>query len=53
MNDMFGTITQPFIRNTIKNNNTFVLELLMFYETRHKNANKSIQSFKLCKLYHR
>ena len=30
MNDTFGTITQPFIINTMKKKNTFVLELVIF-----------------------
>ena len=38
MNDKFGTTTQPAIKNVTKNNNTCVLELVMFYETRHKNT---------------
>ena len=38
MNDTFGTIIQPFIKNTTKNKNTRVLELVMFYEARYKNA---------------
>ena len=29
-----------FIKNNMKNNNTCVLALVMFYETRHKNAIK-------------
>ena len=29
MNDTFGTITQPFIKNTMKNKNTFVLALVI------------------------
>ena len=39
-NDTFGTTTQPFIKNTIKNKNSCVLALLIFYETRHKNLKK-------------
>ena len=39
MNDRFGTLTQTFIGNTIKNNNC-VLAIVMFYETSHKNATK-------------
>ena len=35
MNDTFGTLTQPFIINTVKKKNTCVLSLVMFYETRH------------------
>ena len=40
MNDTFGTLAQTFIRNTIKKKNTCVLTLVMFCETRHKNATK-------------
>ena len=40
MNDTFGTITQPFIKNVTKKKNTCVLALVMFYEKRHKNATK-------------
>ena len=29
-----------FTKNTMKNNNTCVLALVMFYEKRHKNATK-------------
>ena len=36
MNDTYGKITQPFITNTMKNNNTYILALVMFYEARHK-----------------
>ena len=39
MNDKFVTITQPFIENIVEKN-TCVLELVMFYETRRKNAAK-------------
>ena len=30
----FGEITQPFIKSTLEKNNTSVLALIMFYETR-------------------
>ena len=30
----FGVITQHFIKSTLANNNTSVLALIMFYETR-------------------
>ena len=40
MNYTFGTITQNFIKNVMKNNNTCVLLLVMFYETRRKNETK-------------
>ena len=41
MNYTFGKTTQPIIRNNMKNKNTCVLALVMFYETRHKNATKA------------
>ena len=34
MNNTFGPSNQPFIRSTLAKNNTRVLALLMFYETR-------------------
>ena len=40
MNDTFGTITQTFIKNNMEKNNNRVLELVIFYETRHKNVTK-------------
>ena len=40
MNYTFSTITQPFNKNTMKNDNACVLALLMLYDTRHKNATK-------------
>ena len=40
MNDTFGTTTQPFIKKTTKKKNTRVLSLVIFYETRNKNASK-------------
>ena len=43
MNDMFGKITKPFIKNNMKNNNTCVLSTVIFYETRHKNGTKSFK----------
>ena len=38
---MFGAITQPFIKKKMTKNNTNVLELLIFHETRAKKPNKS------------
>ena len=35
MNTKFGEITQPHIRTKLAKHNTRVLELLLFYETRH------------------
>ena len=35
-NGTFVTPTQPFIRNTTKNNNNCVLALVILYEMRHK-----------------
>ena len=43
MNYTFGTITQNFIKNVMKNNNTCVLALVMFHETRHKKAMKAFR----------
>ena len=43
MNYTFGTITQPFIKYVTKKKNTCVLALVIFYETRHKNATKSFR----------
>ena len=34
MNTTFGELTQPFIKATLSKNNTIVLELIMFHETR-------------------
>ena len=42
MNDAFGTITQPFIKNIMKKN-AYVLALVMFYETRHRNATRDFR----------
>ena len=36
IDDTFDTITQPFIRNTMKKKNTCVLSLVMFNETINK-----------------
>ena len=36
MNNTFGTLTQPFIKKITTKNNTCVLELIMFHETRQK-----------------
>ena len=50
MNDMFGTLTQPFIRNNTKKKNTCVLALVMFYETRHKNTTEAFRVL-ICVIY--
>ena len=50
MKTTFGTITQPHIRTILAKNNTIVLALLMFYETKERIL-KSTQSFELCHLY--
>ena len=34
IDDTFGTITQPFIRKTMKNKNNFILSLVKLYLTR-------------------
>ena len=36
----FGEITQPFIKTILSKNNTRVLALIMFYETRGDNLKK-------------
>ena len=36
----FGEITQPFIKSTLAEKNTIVLELIMFYEIRSDNPEK-------------
>ena len=43
INDTFGALTQPFIRNTMKNKNTCALELVILYETGHKNATETFR----------
>ena len=40
MNTTFGEITQPFIKATSSKNNTSVLSLIMFRETRADNTKK-------------
>ena len=42
MNNKFGPSTQPFIKAILAKNNTRVLALLMFYETR-KNPKKAFK----------
>ena len=39
----FGSITQPFIKDTLSKKNTSVLELIMFYDTRADNPKKSFR----------
>ena len=41
----FGEITQPFIKATLAKNNTSVLVLIMFYETRSDNPRKYFRVF--------
>ena len=36
----FGEITKPFIKATLEKNNTSMLSLIMFYETRAYNPKK-------------
>ena len=43
MNNTFGALTQPFIRKKLTKNNTSVLALLMFHETKEKNTKKSFR----------
>ena len=40
MNDTFGTITQPFNMNTIKEKNTCILELVIFMRRDIKTQQK-------------
>ena len=42
-NNMFGALTQPFIKNTLSKNNTSVLELLMFHDTRGIKSKKAFR----------
>ena len=44
----FGVITQHFIKSTLANNNTSVLALIMFYETR---ADKKYYRVLSCVIY--
>ena len=43
MNTKFGEITKPHIIITLEKNNTRVLALLLFYETRADNPNKTFR----------
>ena len=43
MNNTFGSLTQPFIENTMIENSTSVLELLMSHDTRAKNQKKDFR----------
>ena len=49
MKTAFGAITQPHIITILEKNNTIVLALLMFYETR-KNPKKNFKSLR-CAIY--
>ena len=40
MNTTFGKFTQPFIKATLSKNNTSMLSLIMFHETRGGNSKK-------------
>ena len=48
MNNTFGNSTQPFIKDVITNNNTCVLALIMFHETRTHKVKEIFQNVKLC-----
>ena len=39
----FDEITQPFIKATFSKNDTSVLEIIMFYETRAENPKKAFR----------
>ena len=43
MNNMFGTLTQPFIKNVMTKNNTCVLALIRFHNTRHTKVKKAFK----------
>ena len=43
MNNTFGNVTQPFIKNVITKNNICVLALIFFRETRHTKAKKAFR----------
>ena len=43
MYTIFGEITQLFIKATLEKNNTSVLALIMFHETRADNPRKSFR----------
>ena len=43
MNTKFGDLTQLFIKATLSKNNTSVLSLIMFHETREENPKKSFR----------
>ena len=45
MYTIFGEITQTFIKTTLSKNNTRVLTLIMFYETRGDNPKKAFRVF--------
>ena len=46
----FGEITQPFIKATLAKDNTSVLALIIFYETRADNPKKALIVFS-CVIY--
>ena len=46
----FFEITQPFIKATVSKNNTSVLELIMFYDTREYNPKNSFRAL-MCVIY--
>ena len=50
MNNTFGSITQPFNKNKISKNNTSVIELLMFHDTRVIKPKKNFR-FLSCFIY--
>ena len=43
MNNTFGALTQPFIRKKTTKDNTSVLALLMFHDTKETNTKKSFR----------
>ena len=50
INITFGNVTQPFIKNSMTNNNTSVLALIIFHEIRHTNAKKYFRVL-ICVVY--
>ena len=43
MNTTCGELTQPFIKSTLSKNNTRVLALIIFHETRAENHEKDFR----------
>ena len=50
MNNTFGALTQPFIKRISSKNNTSVLQLIIFHETRWLKPNKAFRVLS-CAIY--